>query len=149
MTTNPDLFIYKFSINAIPWVNDILFLYIKSPTSACNTDLQLCNIEFLCMLHVQVPVTNSYTNFLHLLTTCSHFYFIRINRIIRFWNMLLFIDIKLPWNWSRKTYLADYFWTQIDLNFDSNNNHTLHILCSCNSCSLPTHHLRILITVIS
>ena len=115
-------------------LNDILFLVksLKFPTAAFN-------IFNYVTFNTSCTRSGSNHKLLHKFSPSSfhrHFYFIRI---VRLWNSLPPIDLNLPIDLIKRN-LYSLFWNHFTTSFESNNIHTLHMLCPCNSCSTIPHN---------
>ena len=113
-------------------LNDILFL-VKS----LNSPNPAFNIHNYVTFNTSVTQSGTFNKLIHNFTSTSyaHNFF---NRIVRLWNSLPYIDLSLSVSTIKST-LQNFLWNHFVAHYDSDNVHTFHYLCPCNSCSHLPH----------
>ena len=108
---------------------DILFFVksIQNPSGSFN----IMNYVNFCQHSTRSSTTNKLKHVLSSTNKQSNFYF---NRLPRLYNALPVLDLNQPFT-TIKSYLKQFFWNHFKSHFNSENPHTLHVVCPCSVCS--------------
>ena len=108
---------------------DILF-FIKSIQNPSDS-FDIRNFVDFYQLSTRSSTSNKLKHVFSSTNRQSNFYF---NRLPKLYNALPALNLNLSFN-TIKTYLKQLFWKHFVSNFNSDDPHSLHFICTCSICS--------------